>query len=699
MLDGLFSFPSSHSSMKAVKGVVKGAAQYVPDFLKRKKEAKAPVAASSDGIVPNEASIDEEASTLFALIIGIDRYLNPKEQLEGAVNDAKEMEKYVRETFPSSQICTLHDEKATRASIIQEIRSLGTKSEIRLQDPILIFYAGHGGEAPPPANWGVNGQKVQMLIPQDHRDGQNVITDVAFARLLEELASAKGDNIVVILDCCHSGGLNRGVQSDGVTRRTRAIQFVNPLPDDVDKDIFERKGAGSTLLRRPFQNSDVTSHVLLAACGEHELAVEEGGIGVFTREFLKTIRRLGYKNMTYAEVIRRLSPLQNQSPRCDGKNRDRCFFDPKPPGYDRSWRKVEVQGDKFVVHAGEAHGVNTSTTFALFKSRDQDIPPIGNVTVLKVTMNQSTLDMSSLKGKPLPNVIYAVQTKFIPVCFVQKPGLDKLRKTLEKDMVSSASQLHRYSFVTKENASIEVDIDKDFVVFNNVNEDFQKKGYSRMPFRVKSGEVGIIRSVIKAASDFSRYLALAPQNGVLHNFVEVEFVKISRPLDRQFGPVAQSPDAKNLCQNGLVEITAGDTLYGIKITNNSPLALYPHLFLFDCSDLSIESYYTPPVVSDEDHEAPLPPKGTFTIGYGRVGETPWSHYVRDEEEVYQNGKVLQDEQDIDVCVFKLFLTAKPTDLSSIAQPSPFTGDAREVRRFKWSKEEWDTISIIVVVRK
>ncbi|CAG8697416.1 9536_t:CDS:2, partial [Acaulospora colombiana] len=262
---------------------------------------------------------------------------------------------------------------------------------------------------------------------------------------------------------------------------------------------------------------------------------------------------------------------------------------------------------------------------------------------------------------------------------------------LEKDMVSSAAQLHQYSFVDREKASIEVDIEDDYVVFNNLNKDFQSRGYSRMPYRVKSTEVSIVRSVIQAASDFHTHLTRAPQDGVLREYVDVEFVKVKRPLDRNFGPMAQDADAGNLCKNGLVEVTAGETLYGIKITNNSPLPLYPHLFLFEC-----KSYYTPPIVAEQDHEAPLQPKGTFTIGYGRVGETPWTHCVGDDEEVYQSGKVVQDEQDIDICVFKLFLTSKPTDLSDIEQPSPFPGDARKTRRYKWGKEEWDAVSITVV---
>ncbi|PVF95454.1 hypothetical protein CPB86DRAFT_711227, partial [Serendipita vermifera] len=148
--------------------------------------------------------------SVFALIIGIDKYLNSRYQLCGAVNDARDMVHYLKTNLPSSTIRSLYNQHATRRSIIRELDNLITNTRIKHQDPILIFYAGHGAEAIPPASWNTQGQKVQMIIPHDYDDNHNVITDQGFATLLQELASAKGDNITVIFDCCHSGSMTRG---------------------------------------------------------------------------------------------------------------------------------------------------------------------------------------------------------------------------------------------------------------------------------------------------------------------------------------------------------------------------------------------------------------------------------------------------------------------------------------------------------
>jgi hypothetical protein len=109
------------------------------------------------------------------------------------------MENYLRVNFPSSHICTLHNQEASRNSIVSEIIDLINNKEIKRQDPIVIYYAGHGGETIPPVGWDTQGRKIQMLVPHDYLDDGTVITDLGIATLLEELASVKGDNIVSIM--------------------------------------------------------------------------------------------------------------------------------------------------------------------------------------------------------------------------------------------------------------------------------------------------------------------------------------------------------------------------------------------------------------------------------------------------------------------------------------------------------------------
>ena len=104
---------------------------------------------------------------------------------------------------PSSQIRILLDSEAKRAVIIKEIKDLSLKDEIEKGDPILIYYAGHGGSAYPPKDWGVgDAGKTELLIPYDYSssledgDPKHGIPDRTMGFLLSRLAEKKGDNIV-----------------------------------------------------------------------------------------------------------------------------------------------------------------------------------------------------------------------------------------------------------------------------------------------------------------------------------------------------------------------------------------------------------------------------------------------------------------------------------------------------------------------
>ena len=151
-------------------------------------------------------SLHRPPPRLFALIIGINEYKSSKiSKLLGAVSDADDMRDYLLKHLgvPSSQITNLRDTGATRNAIIKEIKALSDKDEIEEGDPILIYYAGHGGSAVTPKGWEIGGTgKIELLIPYDHssplEDGnpKHGIPDRTLGALLSHLASKKGDNIV-----------------------------------------------------------------------------------------------------------------------------------------------------------------------------------------------------------------------------------------------------------------------------------------------------------------------------------------------------------------------------------------------------------------------------------------------------------------------------------------------------------------------
>lgn len=145
---------------------------------------------------------DFSSSTpLHALIIGIDDYQYAGlRKLHGCVADADEIAKYLNRKLgvrnDHSHVKNLRNSEATRANIVQSIRDFAIDGRIKRGDPILIYYAGHGGEADAPLGWPTGGSssRIQMLLPYNFSPNttsdpaKQGIHDMTLGILLKELA-------------------------------------------------------------------------------------------------------------------------------------------------------------------------------------------------------------------------------------------------------------------------------------------------------------------------------------------------------------------------------------------------------------------------------------------------------------------------------------------------------------------------------
>jgi hypothetical protein len=143
---------------------------------------------------------------LFALIIGIDAYDSAVESgpLKRAVADSNKIKDWLlnRLGVPETHIRVLQNAAATRSAIIQALKGLSTDAKIKRDDPILIYYAGHGSEADAPKEWNWDTAQIQTILPCDYGlkgESNRVvqgIPDRTLGVLLSQIAQEKGDNIV-----------------------------------------------------------------------------------------------------------------------------------------------------------------------------------------------------------------------------------------------------------------------------------------------------------------------------------------------------------------------------------------------------------------------------------------------------------------------------------------------------------------------
>jgi hypothetical protein len=242
-------------------------------------------ASSSTGPVgaPAVPPLDSQGGRRMALCVGIDRYrVRP---LAGCVADARLWERTLQRLGFQSEL--LLDEDASYANIKSRVERLVRSA--RAGDVIVWQYAGHGTQVPD-----VNGDeaggdspgKDEAICPIDMHTGR-MFTDDEIAALIQELQP--GVSFTMLMDCCHSGDLNRfGVGEPPAGARTvdERPRFL-PLTPELEQAYLafarspEAAAAGKSRSRSRTA-LEQTSEVLFTACLSTEQAWESNGQGEFT---------------------------------------------------------------------------------------------------------------------------------------------------------------------------------------------------------------------------------------------------------------------------------------------------------------------------------------------------------------------------------------------------------------------------------
>lgn len=284
------------------------------------------------------------------------------------------------------------------------------------------------------------------------------------------------------------------------------------------------------------------------------------------------------------------------------------------------------------------------------------------------------------------------------ICLTSNIRDYNLQEVIKRALDATRVDGFHYLDVDKEFARLEVILEDSHVCFKILNSAASYLGLSCIPSRVCQEHVKSTVRVVQAAARFDRYLRLTPKIRPFQDGVQMEFTQVKSlgRLSMHSLPIYEGVGI-NLCKGNQVRIPDQEGLYGLKIINHSRYDFYVHLFRFNPSNFSIETYY-PSSISPQF--AGLPSESVLTIGDGASGGKPWSHRIRDSDVAGPELESRQ-KQDLDITFFKIFLTLKPMDLTFIAQGSPFNHDfqgestlAFESFLEKLSLWDSDTISIV-----
>ena len=162
-----------------------------------------------------------------ALIVGINRYQDPRATLKGCVNDALMMgEMAARYGFERDNIRLITDGRATTRNIRERLSWL--VEDVPPGSVILFHYSGHGSQIRDRDGDELEDHLDEILCPHD-LDWSDPITDDELGRYIARVPQSV--NLTVVLDCCHSGTGTREFFVEPTVRPAPVMRYLAPPPD------------------------------------------------------------------------------------------------------------------------------------------------------------------------------------------------------------------------------------------------------------------------------------------------------------------------------------------------------------------------------------------------------------------------------------------------------------------------------------
>ncbi|NMG06347.1 caspase family protein [Brasilonema sp. UFV-L1] len=374
---------------------------------------------------------------IYALLIGIDKYLSPVSSLNGCVNDIMAIKEYLEGRVAIDgyelHIRTLLNQDATRQAIIDGFRQ--HLCQAQSHDIVLFYYSGHGSQEPTPQEfWHLESDRLdETLVCYDSRSpGGWDLADKELAKLIAEVAT-KDPKITIILDCCHSGSGTRNLLQETGIRRVPTDKRKRPLDSFIfSLEDLEQLSASRSLEESPTGwNIPKGRHILFGACRDSEEAKEYNGDGqqrgAFSYFLLETLRNNG--KLTYRDLFKQANALvrskvTTQSPQFElthAEDENRFFLDGAIAEHTPYFTVSYDKNYGWVIDGGAVHGIKSAsgdetTLLELFpidtNTEDLQDPSqsVGEAEVTQVLPSLSKVKISAVENLTFESTFKAVVT-------------------------------------------------------------------------------------------------------------------------------------------------------------------------------------------------------------------------------------------------------------------------------------------------
>ncbi len=360
-----------------------------------------------------------EKSPMFVLQVGIGKYLDSARlpTLRGSRTDVEKMRELLtseRFNVPEKNIHTLLDVEATKPRIFAEFENHLINNardyfqQTKRRDAVAVFeFSGHGSQAPDASPFDEADGRDETFVTYDSQDlpGKNFdITDDEIFELTRRLRRYT-DNIVYILDSCHSGSATRA--SDDVrripARTTVPVTFLKAETRGAGDNMKTEKDNSQTDLLPPGDD-----YIVISAAKSNQLAGQKyifeneqsktpvvfGNLTYFLIEELRNAKA----DTSYRELVENVrqkvagETKNNQIPQIEGDDK-RFVFAGLGSREDNYVKISEVKNKQITIEAGAIQNISAGTILAVYdrnqKRFDGETGKIGVAKVVSVAADNS----------------------------------------------------------------------------------------------------------------------------------------------------------------------------------------------------------------------------------------------------------------------------------------------------------------------
>jgi hypothetical protein len=205
----------------------------------------------------------------FALVVGAGADLpNTIDDAQGLADTLKDP---ARCAYPPQQVHLLSGEGASREAVLVALDALSRSADAR--STVLVYFSGHGYRVASPTG------ETYYLMPYSYDLNRLYQTAISGADFTERLRAIPARKLLVLLDCCHAGGV-------GEAKAPGLGLAKSPLPPEAQHLLAEGSG-----------------RVLIASSQEDELSFAGSPYSAFTLALIEALCGIGVaKEDGYARV-------------------------------------------------------------------------------------------------------------------------------------------------------------------------------------------------------------------------------------------------------------------------------------------------------------------------------------------------------------------------------------------------------------